>query len=170
MKALELWADGGETRLDNLVQLCRHHHRLLHEGGFQCGKDEQGNLQLRDPRERPLNRYVLPTPVPHDATIEDWMVAHMKDVAIDDSTCIPNWMAGDTMDRDLAVGNIFLALRTIARQETLLVSRVPGIPGTNLARRGLTCHGSFHRYPRSRCGGRDIDGAARVHRRAAGTR
>lgn len=29
------WAHGGETALDNLVQLCRHHHRLLHEGGFR---------------------------------------------------------------------------------------------------------------------------------------
>ena len=31
---IEHWADGGRTEIDNLVQLCRHHHRLLHEGGF----------------------------------------------------------------------------------------------------------------------------------------
>lgn len=28
------WAEGGETRLDNLVTLCRYHHRELHRGHF----------------------------------------------------------------------------------------------------------------------------------------
>jgi hypothetical protein len=100
------WANGGETGLDNLVQLCRRHHRLLHEGGFQCRRDENGNLQFRDSRERLQNRNAVPTPLPDDATFADWMVSHMQDVAIDADTCVPNWKAGDTMDRDLAVGNL----------------------------------------------------------------
>ncbi|MBT8477382.1 MAG: HNH endonuclease, partial [Gemmatimonadetes bacterium] len=29
------WADGGETKLENLVLLCSHHHRLVHEEGWQ---------------------------------------------------------------------------------------------------------------------------------------
>jgi HNH endonuclease/Domain of unknown function (DUF222) len=33
------WADGGATHLDNLVLLCRHHHRLLHEGGYYVVRD-----------------------------------------------------------------------------------------------------------------------------------
>ena len=28
------WVDGGETRLDNLILLCRRHHRAVHEDGF----------------------------------------------------------------------------------------------------------------------------------------
>jgi hypothetical protein len=38
------WADGGETKLDNLVLLCRHHHRLLHEGGCYIVKDRDALL------------------------------------------------------------------------------------------------------------------------------
>jgi predicted restriction endonuclease len=34
------WAEGGETKLSNLVLLCRFHHRLVHEGGF--------TVQIRD--------------------------------------------------------------------------------------------------------------------------
>ena len=29
------WADGGETRLQNLVLCCRFHHRALHEEAFR---------------------------------------------------------------------------------------------------------------------------------------
>ncbi|MBL4799113.1 MAG: DUF222 domain-containing protein [Oleispira sp.] len=36
------WADGGETKLDNLVTLCKYHHRELHKGAFYlCLKPEQ---------------------------------------------------------------------------------------------------------------------------------
>jgi hypothetical protein len=36
------WADGGETRLGNLVTLCRFHHRLVHEGGFGLIRTDDG--------------------------------------------------------------------------------------------------------------------------------
>jgi hypothetical protein len=36
------WADGGETRLGNLVTLCSFHHTLLHEGGFGVTSTDDG--------------------------------------------------------------------------------------------------------------------------------
>jgi hypothetical protein len=44
------WAHGGETAKDNLVMLCRHHHRLVHEGGVQLERDggELVRFRLRD--------------------------------------------------------------------------------------------------------------------------
>ena len=32
------WAKGGETTADNLVLLCRRHHRLVHEGGWHVDR------------------------------------------------------------------------------------------------------------------------------------
>jgi hypothetical protein len=44
------WADGGETSLHNLVLLCSHHHRLVHEGGWEIEAWPEGRLAFRDPR------------------------------------------------------------------------------------------------------------------------
>ena len=45
---IEHWADGGETSLDNIVQLCSAHHRLVHEGGFRILRRE-GELTFLRP-------------------------------------------------------------------------------------------------------------------------
>ncbi|GHD21345.1 hypothetical protein GCM10007052_32020 [Halioglobus japonicus] len=34
------WSEGGETSLDNLVTLCRFHHRQLHRGRMEVVKDD----------------------------------------------------------------------------------------------------------------------------------
>lgn len=39
---IEHWADGGETELDNLLQLCRRHHVIVHEGGYRIERDAGG--------------------------------------------------------------------------------------------------------------------------------
>ena len=51
---IEHWADGGRTDLANLVQLCRHHHRLLHEGGYTATRTAGGGLAFRRPDGQPV--------------------------------------------------------------------------------------------------------------------
>jgi hypothetical protein len=36
------WADGGDTRVGNLVTLCSFHHTLVHEGGFDVRVTDDG--------------------------------------------------------------------------------------------------------------------------------
>jgi hypothetical protein len=43
------WADGGETKLSNLVELCGRHHRLLHEGGYGLEATDDGVLVFTRP-------------------------------------------------------------------------------------------------------------------------
>jgi hypothetical protein len=45
-------ADGGRTRHDNLGLLCRHHHRLKHEGGFHLTQPEPGKFMWTSPSGR----------------------------------------------------------------------------------------------------------------------
>jgi hypothetical protein len=40
------WANGGETRLSNLVLLCRFHHRQVHEGGVAVHVLDDGALRF----------------------------------------------------------------------------------------------------------------------------
>ncbi len=43
------WADGGETSPGNCILLCRHHHRLVHEGGWRIEFRDHGRAIFFDP-------------------------------------------------------------------------------------------------------------------------
>jgi hypothetical protein len=51
---IQHWADGGETSMDNLVLLCRRHHRLVHEGGFGVQALPDGEIWFIYPDGRTL--------------------------------------------------------------------------------------------------------------------
>ena len=64
------WSDGGATRLDNLVLLCRRHHRAVHEGGFAVVRGLDGALAFLRPDGAPLHvapRAPSALPGSHDA-------------------------------------------------------------------------------------------------------
>lgn len=101
------WADGGETSLDNLVLLCKHHHRLVHEGGFSCEKDKDGEIVFRDRRSQRLKELTALPGVPSIEDYHRWFDREFFEADINSNTCIPKWYAGDRMGWDLAVANMF---------------------------------------------------------------
>ena len=46
------WADGGETKLGNLVTLCDFHHTLVHEGGYGLRQTDDGLFVFTRPDGR----------------------------------------------------------------------------------------------------------------------
>lgn len=93
------WARGGHTELDNLIQLCSHHHRLVHEGGFCVERAGKHQVRFR----RPDGRLIRPPntcAVASEAPLERQHRA--TGLAIDDSTCKPRSM-GDGLDYGIAV-------------------------------------------------------------------
>ena len=54
---IEHWADGGHTSIDNLVLLCRRHHRLVHEGGFGVEKTRDGRIRFSRPDGRIIEAF-----------------------------------------------------------------------------------------------------------------
>jgi hypothetical protein len=54
---IQHWAHGGRTTPENLVRLCSHHHRIVHEGGYTIGGDAAGELIFRRPDGRPLRQH-----------------------------------------------------------------------------------------------------------------
>jgi hypothetical protein len=55
------WAEGGETNLENLILLCTHHHRLLHEGGFKLHATRDAKLRFTRSDGRPIEAHQYTT-------------------------------------------------------------------------------------------------------------
>jgi hypothetical protein len=97
------WADGGVTSLDNLVLLCRHHHHLVHEGGFACERTADGEVLFKDQRAQPLEYWsVLPSIADH-RDVQAWLDREFFEADIDSETCTAKWLAGERMDWQMAV-------------------------------------------------------------------
>jgi len=97
---IEHWADGGKTSIDNLVLLCRGHHRLVHEGGFGLEKIADGRMRFTRPDGRVIDDY----PRLPGGTIAALCCANQQVAqAIDASSWI---IPGDDLDYGIAIGGL----------------------------------------------------------------
>ncbi|MGH8284377.1 MAG: DUF222 domain-containing protein, partial [Steroidobacteraceae bacterium] len=96
------WADGGETRLSNLVSLCRFHHRCVHEGGVSIQVLDDGALRFVTGNGEHLET-VAPR---HREAHIDWThlaATHRAcGIHIDPQTTVPRWR-GERIDYGLAI-------------------------------------------------------------------
>ena len=77
---------GGNNRLDNLVELCWHHHWLVHEGGWGLVAEPDGALVASQPNGDTLTLRSVAID-PGDGGIE--VRNTKKGVVIEPDTCIP---------------------------------------------------------------------------------
>lgn len=97
------WADGGATRLSNLVLLCRFHHRLVHEGQLSVMRLDDGALRFTNSNGEPFSS-VSRTKGSVAALIAD----HGRLAPdITPETAITRW-AGERLDLGLAVAGLML--------------------------------------------------------------
>jgi hypothetical protein len=93
------WARGGPTELDNLIQLCSYHHRLVHEGGFCVEGAGKRGVRFRRPDGRPIPEASAGA----RSRGSDIQGQHRaRGLAIDAKTCMPRSI-GDPIDYDLTI-------------------------------------------------------------------
>jgi len=98
---IEHWADGGDTKLSNLVTLCRLHHRLVHEGEIIVESDPGGGWRFLHPDGRHYE--IIRCSEQEDYDWEDLERTHTAlGIHIDSKTAATRWR-GERMDYDLGV-------------------------------------------------------------------
>ena len=122
------WARGGETKLANLVSLCRFHHRQVHEGRVGVQILDDGALRFVRP-----DGGCFETLVPgHSAPLADWthlIVAHHElGISIDQDTASTRWR-GEAIDYGLAVDVLLSRRRRAQRVSAETSHRTTARPG-----------------------------------------
>ena len=96
------WAQGGATKLENLLLLCRVHHRAVHEEGFKVTLRDDGDACFFRPDGRPL---LAAPPAPHWAGAALAPTLARLDaagIAIGAHAATPHWF-GERLDETWAI-------------------------------------------------------------------
>jgi hypothetical protein len=108
------WAEGGETKLGNLVSLCRFHHRQVHEGGVRIERLDDGAWRFVRPDGE---AYVSTSPghtKPMQGEWETVVKEHAeRDIHIDPHTARTRWR-GESMDYGIAIDVLLAKERNAA--------------------------------------------------------
>jgi len=95
------WVLGGETKLSNLVTLCRFHHRLVHEGQVAIQTLDDGAFRFIKP-----NGQAFDGPVPPATEWSRLVAAHdSAGKQITPATAMARW-TGEALDQDLAISSL----------------------------------------------------------------
>ncbi len=87
------------------MQLCRYHHRLVHEGGFTCTKNTAGRVKFHDRNGRRIESSGKLPAVRPSIDITEQMRDRYEDLYIDASTCVSHYSSGG-IDWDMAVSGL----------------------------------------------------------------
>ena len=97
------WAEGGETKLGNLVSLCRFHHRQVHEGGIRIERLDDGAWRFVNAKGESWVSSAPGCTQPMAAQWSDLAARHEADgIHIDTHTARTHWR-GESMDYGLAI-------------------------------------------------------------------
>ena len=89
------------------MQLCRHHHRLVHEGGFGCKRLPDGGIEFTTPNHQMLDESPPRIGMFHEQDPYAWFEREMRELEIDSHTCESKWHSGETLDLQHAVSSLF---------------------------------------------------------------
>ncbi len=108
---IEHWANGGETCLRNMIGLCSHHHRFVHEYGYRIELDEHEQPRFFDARNR-LVTEAAPRPRSPRVGMPTLVEAH-HDLDVSAETNEPLW-DGDPVNYHWIIDDLLRAdqLRT----------------------------------------------------------
>lgn len=96
------WADGGDTKLKNLLLLCPTHHRLVHEGGFRVRLNDAGETCFQRPDGMSIPNAPAAVALAEDAVVTLERAHSELGLEIDAQTTTPHWR-GERLDVDMAL-------------------------------------------------------------------
>ncbi len=96
------WADGGETKLDNVLLVCRFHHRLVHEEGFGVAIAGNGEIRFHWPDGQALPDAPRAPRLPREPVAALESEHRRMELDIDPWTPTPQWR-GESLDLGLAI-------------------------------------------------------------------